>query len=343
MYTIGGDIHLRTSTFCVLDAQGNKVARKKLENDPDDILAFIRDVPSPKQVSVEATYNWQVFYDLLQGEVDSFVLLHPKKLRQIVESQSKNDNKDSELLAELTWRGRVPQAYTSNAETRQFRRLLQARVKTSQQIASIKNRIHAYINATVWYSQRPKNFKDLFCKRGIEYLRTVKLPDNERFIIDTLLKQIEELEKTKRAFDEYIEQVDYHSTDIALLSTVPGLKRGKLLKYIIGSEIDQIARFRNARALIAYAGLVPKERSSGDKLRYGKLRTECNTFLRWAIIEACLGAILADKGLKAYYKEVKLRSNASNAKVACARKLLTAIYHVIKEQRPYFNFSDNHR
>jgi len=168
MYTIGGDIHLKTSTFCVLDAQGNKVARKKLENDPDGILGFIRSFPGPKQVSVEATYNWQVFYDLLKDEVDGFILLHPKKLRQIVESQSKNDAKDSEVVAELTWRGHVPQAYTSNAETRQFRRLLQARVKTSQQIAAIKNRIHAYINANVWYSQRPATFKDLFCKRGIE-------------------------------------------------------------------------------------------------------------------------------------------------------------------------------
>lgn len=343
MYTIGGDIHLKTSTFCVLDEQGNRIARKKLENDPNNVIEFIRNIPGPKQVSVEATYNWQVFYDLLKDDVDKFVLLHPKKLRQIVESQSKNDNKDSELIAELTWRGRVPQAYTSNAETRQFRRLLQARVKTSQQIAGIKNRIHAYINANVWYSRRPTNFKDLFCKRGVEYLRTVQLPGNERFIIDTLLKQIEELEKTKRAFDEYIEQVDYHSAEIALLATVPGLKRGKLLKYIIGSEIDQIARFRNARALIAYAGLVPRERSSGGKMRLGKLRSECNTFLRWAIIEACLGAILADKGLKAYYKEVKQRSNASNAKVACARKLLTAIYHVLKEQRPYFIFPDNRR
>lgn len=120
-------------------------------------------------------------------------------------------------------------------------------------------------------------------------------------------------------------------------------RRGKLLKYIIGSEIDRIARFRNARALIAYAGLVPREKSSGGKIRMGKLRSEGNTFLRWAIIEACLGAILADKGLKAYYKEVKMRSNASNAKVACARKLLTAIYHVLKEQRPYFNFPDNRR
>jgi len=124
MYTIGGDIHLKTSTFCVLDEKGNRIARKKLENDPINVRDFIQGFPGPKQVSVEATYNWQVFYDLLKDDVEQFVLLHPKKLRQIVESQSKNDSKDSELIAELTWRGRVPQAYTSNAETRQFRRLL---------------------------------------------------------------------------------------------------------------------------------------------------------------------------------------------------------------------------
>jgi len=49
-------------------------------------------------------------------------------------------------------------------------------------------------------------------------------------------------------------------------------KESKLLKYIVASEIDNLARFRNARALVAYAGLIPRERSSGEKIRKGALR-----------------------------------------------------------------------
>lgn len=336
MITIAGDIHLKTSTFCVLDEQGQRLARQKVLNDPDIIKSFIAGFPGKKQLSVEATYNWQVFYELLKNDVDEFHLLHPKKLQAIIQSQAKSDNADADMLAELTWRGRLPEAYTSCAETRQFRHLLRARVKVAQQIASVKNQVHALLNANIFYGQRPKNFKDLFCKRGLTYLQTVSLPNKDRFLVDQLLAEIQQLEKTKAQIQEYIEQAEFHTADIDLLSTVPGLKKSKLLKYIVASEIDQLSRFRNARALVAYAGLIPKEHSSGEKIRKGKLRTDSNTFLRWALIEASLGAILGDKKLKAYYQEVKSRNNSSAARVACARKLLTVVYHVLKERRPYY-------
>jgi len=337
MITIGGDIHLKTSTFCVLNEQGQRLARQKVLNDPDTIKSFIVSFPGEKQFSIEATYNWQVFYELLKDAVDEFHLLHPKKLQAIIQSQAKSDNADADMLAELTWRGRLPEAYTSCAETRQFRHLLRARVKVAQQIASVKNQIHALINANIFYSQRPKNFKDLFCKRGLIYLQTVALPEKDRFLVDELLAEIQQLEKTKAQLQTYIEQAEFHTEDMELLSTVSGLKKSKLLKYIVASEIDNLARFRNARALVAYAGLIPRERSSGEKIRKGALRSDSNTFLRWALIEASLGAILSDKGLKAYYQDVRKRHNPSAARVACARKLLTAVYYVLRDRRPYYS------
>jgi len=51
----------------------------------------------------------------------------------------------------------------------------------------------------------------------------------------------------------------------------------------------------------------------------------------WAV----LPAILTDKGLRAYYQDVKRRKNSSAARIATARALLEAIYCVLKEQRPY--------
>lgn len=335
MITIGSDCHLRTSTMSVLDNNGQKLMRTKLDNDPDVLVNFVRQFPGPKQFSMETCYNWQAVYELLKDEVDNFYLLHAKKLKSIVESQSKCDNNDADEIARLTHIGYIPKAYIASAPTRQLRRLLRTRINVSLEIARIKNRIHSIVNANTFYCQRPKNFKDLFCKRGLGYLKKIPFSRQEKFLIAGLLQEMQSLEKLKVKFNEYIASIDFHPGDLKYLETAPAMK-GKLLKYIVLAEIDNIDRFKNSRSLIAYAGLIPKDRSSGDKVRKGHLRTECNKFLKWAMIEAVVPAILSDPGLKQTYKAVKERLNSSAAKLTVARALLSSIYHVLKEQRPYY-------
>ncbi len=62
--------------------------------------------------------------------------------------------------------------------------------------------------------------------------------------------------------------------------------------------------------------------------------------LRTALIEATLAAIRADKGLKTYYKKVKLSRGSGPAIIATARKLASAIYWVLKDQRAYVHEND---
>ena len=66
--TIGHDAHLKTSTLTVLDSNGKKIMRKKLNNDPDKLLAFVRQFPGEKQLAIETCYNWPVFHELLKNE-----------------------------------------------------------------------------------------------------------------------------------------------------------------------------------------------------------------------------------------------------------------------------------
>lgn len=335
MITIGSDCHLKTSTMSVLDDSGNKLIRKKLDNDPQILVDFIRQFSHPRQFSMETCYNWPAVYELLKDEVDSFYLLQAKKLKSIVESQSKCDSNDADEIARLTHIGYIPKAYIASAPTRQLRRLLRTRISISMDVVRIKNRIHAIVNANTFYCQRPKNFKDLFCKRGLEYLKKIPFCRQERFHIAGLLEEIRSLEKLKIKFNEYIDGLEFRPADLKYLETAPAMN-GKLFKYVVLAEIDDINRFKNSRSLIAYAGLIPKDHSSGDKIRKGRLRTECNTFLKWALIEAVVPAIRKDAGLRQLYKITKERLNSSAARLTVARALLTSIYHVLKEQRPYY-------
>ena len=45
MVTIGHDAHLKTSTLTAVDSNGKKLMRKKIDNDPAKLLAFVRQFP----------------------------------------------------------------------------------------------------------------------------------------------------------------------------------------------------------------------------------------------------------------------------------------------------------
>ncbi|MBF0532154.1 MAG: transposase [Candidatus Omnitrophica bacterium] len=226
-------------------------------------------------------------------------------MQSIIASQAKNDTNDADEIAYLVHSRRpLSESYVADLQTRGFRRLLRTRAGFSLDVARIKNQIHAILNSHTFYSQRPQTFKDLFCKRGLAYLETVELPEQERFILNRLLDKIVELERRRDEFDEYIQHIHFHHKDLAYLQSVPGM-RGNILKYIILAEIDNVDRFPIARSLVAYAGLIPRDRSSGGKIRFGSLRSECNQFLRWALIQAVVHAIRQDPGMKNYYTQVK--------------------------------------
>ena len=336
MITIGADVHLKTTTMTVLNHDGTKITRRKFDNDPEELLKFIREFTGPKQFAMESCYNWPAVYELFKNEFERIHLLHSQKMKNIIASQSKCDKHDADEIAQMTHQGYFPAAHIADGQTRQLRRLLRARVGLAGDVASIKNHIQAILNTNTFYSQRPKNFKDVFCKRGLEYLKQIRFPEQEQFVVSRLLQQMEYLNQLKKEFDEGIQTLHLDNPMMNILKTAPGMN-GQVLGFIVLAEIDNIHRFRNSDALVAYAGLVARDKSSGDKQRKGRLRTACDQYLKWALIEAAIPAMRKDPALRDYYKKIKAAGHhGSTAKVAVARRLLRSIYHMLKEQRPYF-------
>lgn len=313
MITIAADVHLKTSTFSVYDGS-KKVMHKKVDNDPGEIMNIINRFPGPKQFSMEATYNWPVFHELLEDKVDNYILIHPKKLHAMMDTQSKCDKHDADAMARLTALGVVPQAYVAQAPSRQLRRIVHTYMGLTSRIAGLKNKIRAIINANLFYSQRPKNFKDLFCLRGRAFIATIPLPEKERFLVGQLLDAMDELQIIKKNLRDHIRSMDMHSDDFDIIKTTPGFG-GQVLSYVALTEIDNIHRFKNIRRFIAYAGLAPRDKSSGEKVRKGHLRTNSNHYLQWAFIEAIPGAILKDRSLRLYYQRLKKAKPSAVARI----------------------------
>jgi hypothetical protein len=84
----------------------------------------------------------------------------------------------------------------------------------------------------------------------------------------------------------------------------------------------------------------------GETLRSGKvanLSCELDKFLKGidetrAAVEAVWPAIQSDHDIRVHYERRKKRKGANMAKVATARRLLTIIYRMLKEDRAYIPY-----
>lgn len=338
MITVGVDFHKRTSTYCVMEKDGTIVKRCKMENNNENIIHFLDKIKGPKQLAMEATYGWGLFYDTVNGHVDKFLLGHPAKMKSITESESKCDRYDAQAISQLATIGFLPQAYVPSKNSRELRSLVRLRSFLLRQRVAVRNNTQALLDRNMWVSERPKSFKDIYCDRGKTWMKELKLPPRERFILDELINSYERINEQIERIERYVNQEAVDLPGIQYLRTVPGLKTSKINVYTILFEIDNIDRFKKARHLAKYAGLIPSDHSSGDKHRTGRLVKRANYALRTAMIGSVFAALLVDKELKNYFKIVRARCNSSAAIIACARKLCYAIYHVLKEKRAYRMF-----
>ena len=106
-------------------------------------------------------------------------------------------------------------------------------------------------------------------------------------------------------------------------------------------QIADINRFNSFNRLCAYAGLAPRVSQSGNKAAFcGPLAVNRRKNLQWILLEVVFHFIKASPEDTARYEELKDRKGANTAKVIMARKMLKIIYHVLKEQRPYYRDED---
>jgi len=121
----------------------------------------------------------------------------------------------------------------------------------------------------------------------------------------------------------------------ALLCSIPGI--GVSLAPILIAEIGDISRFKDSKALIAYAGLDPKVRQSGYTLkRNTHLTKRGSPYLRRAAYIASSIAQRHDPELKEYYEKKRSEGKRyKEATIANARHILHRVYAVWIRGTPY--------
>jgi len=105
---------------------------------------------------------------------------------------------------------------------------------------------------------------------------------------------------------------------------------------IILTELIDIKRFHSDDDLCSFAGLIPTEHSSGERIIKGNLTPRRNKMLRHIIIECAWVAVKKDPALLQSYKNFMQRGiKKHKAIVKISRKLLCRIAHILRNNEPY--------
>jgi len=330
MLHIGVDFHKRFSRVVTLDNAGSVVDRLTLRHsDREGMVEYFRSKAGSATVTVEAVRGWYWLSELLTDLGVEMKLAHPRKVRLIAESTIKTDTVDAGTLAQLERTGFLPEAYVPSREVRDSRELLRYRLTLVRIRTGLKNRVHTVVDKLG--IDHP--FSDLFGLSGRKFLQSLELRPVYQQQLTSYLELLDEVDRRLKAVTLQIKASVRPDPRAELLMTIPGVAH--ITAYLLLCEIGDIRRFPSAKKLCAYAGLVPVTRQSADHCWQGRITKEGNRYIRWGMVEAACVATRKDWGLAQYYRRVAVRRGSLKARVAVARKLLTAVWHILTDGQPY--------
>jgi transposase len=138
-----------------------------------------------------------------------------------------------------------------------------------------------------------------------------------------------EVAKLDRVIADALDRVE------PLVLTIPGI--GTTNGAQIVAEIGDVSRFRNAAALVSYAGLNPSVSQSGKfEATDARITKKGSAYLRRAMWLAASRACQCDTALGDFYARKRSEGKSHREAVtAVARKLCHIVFAVMRDQRPY--------
>ena len=297
-------------------------------------------------------------------------------LRKMYIRQTKNDSIDSFLIAEVIRFGQFGTTSMADENILAMRQLCRYRDSVISSRTEIKLRIGTIMEqifpeyekqfSSLWVSTSmgilekyltPENIENAPIDELFEIIKdkshnrltkakaiSIKEAAADTFGIkiaqDAFSFQLKQLIDRMNFLDKQIEALDcqileYYEKFDCYLHTIPGI--GMIAAATILAEIGDINRFKSSSALVAFAGIDPTVRQSGEfSSTHNHMSKRGSPYLRHAIFLAATTCSFHNSPLNAYYKKKREQGKHHlTATGAVARKLTTVIYAVLRDGKPY--------
>lgn len=333
MIHVGIDLHRDTCMIQAFnDETGELLVDEPLPAEKQALLDCLQPLQQlgPMRLVMEACGFAGYWADVLDplGEV---AVLHPKHVAPYRRGKRKNDRRDTDVLVRLSKNNDLPRAYVGTTAERDWKDLLRYRVGLVRIGTRLRVRLR---NIAQRYGTRLAA-SDVDSAKGRALWAQWELRAEHRLMVDQLLEVLAEVERRVAAVEAQIQErakTAAPARTVAILDSLPGV--GWFGALLIAAEIGDWKRFASGPALACYAGLVPSEDSSGERIVRGRITKEGSSYLRWIMVQAALKHECSPR-LHALFTRVAARRGAMKARVAVARELLVIAWHLLRKDELY--------
>ena len=369
MIYAGVDIAKTDHVIGAVDERGAEMCRpmpfKNTEAGLERAVAWLEGLagsPSDVVVGMEATgHYWMACYSFLVARGYSVAVINPMQVKAVRKLKGldkvKNDRVDAWLIAEALRIGQYDETRLATDEVASLRSLSRYLQSLRGMVAELKTQCVCLMDAH--FPEYAGIFSDMFgagslardvaeaSRRGGKsagYAARIKAAarssigvrlgqEAASFQVKSLIRQIEfadsECAKVEARVRALLDEVE------PLVLTIPGVSYATGAQIV--SEIGDVSRFRNASALVSYAGLNSSVSQSGQfDSGGGPITKHGSPYLRRALWLAANRARQYDPGLRAFYDKKRAEGKPHRVAVtAVARKLCHIVFAVMRDQVPY--------
>jgi transposase len=329
---IGIDVHKNQSQICILTPEGELI-EKRIVTQRGRFAAVVGSRPRAR-ILIEASTESEWVARCLESLGHEVIVADPNysPMYGHRNRRVKTDRRDARALAEASRSGTYRPAHRTSEERRHLRGHLAVREALVRTRARYISLIRALLR------REGLRVRSGNSERFIERLAEVDVPTPLQQEIKPLLAVMDHLDTQIALADRQMTTLASQDGEIRRLCTVPGV--GPVTATSVVATLDTAERFRGAHQVEAHLGLVPRERSSGEKQHKGRITRSGNNRTRWLLVEAAWVLLSRVKQAKAqplqvWAERIAARRGKRVAVVALARRLAGILYAIMRDRTEF--------
>lgn len=316
MENIGIDVHKKDSQLCIITEAG-EIIELRIRSERGrfkEVLGARGKAKVLMEASTESEWVARCLEELGHEVVvadPNFAPMYGMRTRRV-----KTDKRDARALADACASGTYRKAHRTSEARRQTKALLAVRD------ALVRARAKNLTLMGSLVRQQGLRVATGSAERFLQRLAKVALADSLKETLAPLMEVVTLLNKEVAVVDEKLSVMVEADEEMKRLCTMPSV--GPVTAAAFVATIDDAERFTGPHQVQAYLGLVPSERSSGEKQHRGHITKTGNGKVRRLLVQVALSTMRlkkeAAKPLWEWAAHIEENRGRKVAAVALARK-----------------------
>jgi transposase len=325
------DLHLKTSVLSILDEEGEVTIKTICTRRGSLTRAFVSLLPCKVLIEASTESEWVARHlEELGAEV---IVASPsyEPMYAFRDPHIKTDRRDAEALMHACIRGQYRRSYRCTDARRRLQMVLTVRGTLVGSRTKMISVVRALLRSRG--IRVPSGSTRTFVSR----VERLALDDELQVTLGPLLASLKLLTEQIASIDAQMQALSREDREIERLQQVPGV--GPIVAATFVASLDDPSRFSSASALTNFLGLTPRERSSSEQRRRGRITKRGPSELRRVLVQAAWviwkSASPSVATLREWVHRLASRRGRQVAIVALARRLARILWALWAHQSTF--------